>query len=508
MFALVPEFIAEKARHGRNAGRLAASSLSVDISGFTHLTESLVRHGKGGAEVLAGALRTVFAPLIADVYRQGGFVANFVGDGFTALFPHAHDEDRMRLQALAAAWSICKQAANRVLIATPFGEFRFPIKAVLAEGMVDWTIWKSERIWGEQSAAFLFTGDGITDCMSGDAVAQPGEVVLSALAAQSLRRLLGEQAQLVSLGGPQPRFRLAGLSGTLPEPGKLPSKAKLDSAPFYSQSQFDSRSPGEFRPTLSMFLHLKQAPHAQFMEKMFQVLALYDGYLCRLDPHPLPESGPRLVLFWGAPTSHERDVERGLDFILDLRRAGGIPLRTGITYEVAFSGFVGAPQRQEFTCYGSRVNLAARQMDAAGWDEIWLDEQTVSRVSPAFETETPFERRFKGFSQPRPIYRLVGRREVRLAPKYPGRLVGRESALSDLQTALLPVLDGRFAGVITLRGETGSGKSRLAHTLLHTWPGAQACQVFVAQSDEVVSRSLGPLRTLLRRRFGLLNMQD
>lgn len=84
---LIPDTILENLRRGQLNGGFHAAAMSVDISGFTALAETLVQHGQAGAELLTQVLDKVLSPLIREVYEQGGFVAYFAGDSLTALFP-------------------------------------------------------------------------------------------------------------------------------------------------------------------------------------------------------------------------------------------------------------------------------------------------------------------------------------------------------------------------------------------------------------------------------------
>ena len=77
-------------RHAMAAGRELSSetqgaALFADISGFTPLTEALVRSlgPQRGAEELTGYLDRVFHPLIAQLDDFGGDVIYFSGDAIT-----------------------------------------------------------------------------------------------------------------------------------------------------------------------------------------------------------------------------------------------------------------------------------------------------------------------------------------------------------------------------------------------------------------------------------------
>jgi hypothetical protein len=52
-YNLVPHFIIENYAKNEYNGRFYAGALFVDISGFSALTDQLMKHGQHGAEVLA-----------------------------------------------------------------------------------------------------------------------------------------------------------------------------------------------------------------------------------------------------------------------------------------------------------------------------------------------------------------------------------------------------------------------------------------------------------------------
>src|SRR5690606_34055373 len=132
----------------------------------------------------------------------------------------------------------------------------------------------------------------------------------------------------------------------------------------------------------------------------------------------------------------------------------------GVTYGVAYAGFVGASLREEYTCYGLSVNLAARQMAAAAWGDVWLDAETAWRAAARFEIALVGRREFKGVDEAQPVFTLLERRDAKRAART-ATPVGRVPELEALAAAVQPILDGKFGGVITVTGDAGIGKSRL-----------------------------------------------
>ena len=62
-------FIQENYRAGRLQGRIRAATMFIDLSGFTRLTEKLMRQGGAeGAEELSNTLNFIFRPTVELVY--------------------------------------------------------------------------------------------------------------------------------------------------------------------------------------------------------------------------------------------------------------------------------------------------------------------------------------------------------------------------------------------------------------------------------------------------------
>ena len=124
---LIPHFVHEQFQAQNHGGRFQAATLFVDISGFTPLTETLMRHRKDGAEVLTGALNRIFGPLVSEVYAHGGFISTFAGDAFTALFPLTPGDDAP-LGALRTAFAVQRFFAQEGRVQTRYGQFEMGVR--------------------------------------------------------------------------------------------------------------------------------------------------------------------------------------------------------------------------------------------------------------------------------------------------------------------------------------------------------------------------------------------
>ena len=432
-----------------------------------------------------------------------------------------------------AALEAKKHMAKAKQVETEFGLFHFVVKISMAWGLVEWFVWQNEQDHAlKQRCAYAFLGDAIDRAFASDALAQPDQIILdsalcdqlpptiqwthldqaagllhaidhhheNSLAQQNLEQNLDNRSSVR-----QTRQRHSNLE-------KNPEKSQAEAAPipqkemanFYPSQLLESQLRGEFRPIVTLFLGMQTLPAPQTkadpMPRLLTLLDQYGGFLCRVDRS---QSANRLLIFWGAPVSYENNLERALEFCLALRRSITIPIRAGITYQIGYAGFIGAKQRGEYTCYGSHVNLAARQMFSASWNEIWLDQDTAQRVSHTFDISPIGELDFKGFVNPQPVFKLNGLREVPTEQFFNGKICGRDQELRTLQEAIEPVFDGKFAGFVAVTGEAGIGKSRLLHEIIQsTRKLRNDIDLVHCQSDEILRHSLNPFRYHLRSYFG------
>lgn len=496
---LVNHFSLGKYASGESGGRFDCTALFIDISGFSTITSTLMQHGQHGAEVLAIVMRAIFEPLVHSVYEQGGFIVGLAGDAFTALFPGVEVQDA--LHGMAAAWSMQSHMVVNAHQKTPYGEFIFAAKVGLAYGETYWGILTSEN---QARAIDYFQGSAIDGCAAAEHLAGSGEIILS----PRLYTLLSEWVEVIPASD---HYRVTGINRPLPAPQAidvpLPDLELM--ARFYPRSLLEQEISGEFRQTVNVFISLPtvrtEAQLRIFMRSFFALQDQYGGLLNRLD---FGDKGTNVLLFWGVPTSYENDIARALNFVLGLQMQTSIPLHAGITYRIAHAGFIGSELREEYTCFGLGVNLAARYMMAAPRGEIWVDVEVAKRAGGKFELELEGEMSFKGFSEKQPVYTLLEHKEGTEA-FFRGKLVGRQDELAQLRKFVAPLWDGQYAGILVVWGEAGLGKSRLVHAFQHSELfEATEVQWALCQSDQIVRTSLNPFRYWLRHYFNQSHTQS
>jgi predicted ATPase/class 3 adenylate cyclase len=502
MHRLVPQFILDNYQAGNYHGRFQAVGLLVDVTGFSTMTDALARQGMHGSEVLANGMRQVFDPMIQSVIEHGGYVVGFAGDAITALFPVAEPVAKAYSKAIAAALDIQEHRKNNADFVTPYGRFNISVKIGLGAGEARWRIVVAAD---GKRATYYFHGAAIDQAVSSLNLSSSGDIILSP-------DLYRASAGAVSGTRKGKGFLLTGYAGELPARTEIelplpdPEHLRL----FCSAEVSSHDLTGEFRPAVNLFIGIQpdadREMHLEsFIQQVFSLQDVYGGLFSRVD---IGDKGTNLLMFWGAPLAQENDVERALNFFLELLKESKAPLKAGITYRLAYAGYMGGSLQEEYTCYGWGVNLSARLMMAAGPGEMWVDEEIARRAGGRFNFQQMGQQKFKGFAREQNVFRLLERKEDDRAI-FSGEFVGREAELETLRSFIGPIWSGEFAGMLTVFGEPGIGKSRLVDAFKAS--GLFVRNKFywaVCQTDQIVRQSLNPFRYWLKRYFNITESMD
>ncbi|HEY3310045.1 MAG TPA: tetratricopeptide repeat protein [Anaerolineales bacterium] len=464
------------------------------------MADTLMGHGQHGAEVLAWMMRQVFDVLTNQILSQGGTITGFAGDSVTALFRDDDDPRSGMRRALAAAWGFQQALARQPNINTIYGSFPITAKAGLAHGTATWGIVMSRD---KKRASYYFSGEPVNGSAEAEHQAHSGEIILP-------QDIYQELADEINCSPMVPYYLVKGIQKAPPEPRTVVLDA-LDLETmhaFFPDILLKTNVPLEFRQVVNLFIQLSD-PSAEaleeFMEGLFEIQMHYGGLISRIDQG---DKGCNLLLFWGAPLAFENDIPRALHFVSDLRAQCKGEFKAGMTYYVSCAGFMGSDQREEYTCYGRGVNLAARFMTEASFGETWLDVRIASRAQNQFELEDIGERNFKGFAQKERVFKLH-RSKTSATISYQREMVGREDELRRLAGFVSPIWEGNFAGGLVILGEAGMGKSRLASEfrdsrLFKDHPTTWA----LCQTNQLLRKSLDPFRYWLSQYFDLTSTQD
>lgn len=499
MRLLLPTFIWQAQQAGQPAGRFPAVCLLADVSGFTPLTSTLMAYGPAGAEEVAKSLSHIFQPLVQTIYQQGGVLVGFAGDALKAVFPT--DQPQAPERAITAAWQMYQLGQTLGKIVTPWGEFQLTLKLCVAQGEVTWGIISTPA---GQAVSYV-EGRGLQHCFVMDEQTRPGELLVTQeLFQQAHPFITGEKrAEYQLVTAVEPAF----VAQFPPRPEPIPLPPAAIAHQFFPPLLWHTPIQGEFRHVVTVFINTHTFS-ADFITLVYRLLTTYGGYLCRIGRIGAQEqNGATFLLFWGAPISYENNVERALNFLGDLRLQAEEKWRAGMSSGLAYAGFVGGEGREEYTCYSPAVNLAARLMVAAGWRQIWLDQETAGAAGGYFQLQPQEEKLFKGFTQPQPVYELLEKLSLTTAlPKFTRPLVGREAELAQLTQWFMPLFYGRPGGGILITGEAGLGKSHLVDWFRQQLP--VPVWWFSCGTDPVLHTPLTPFRVWLRRYFALGSTAD
>ena len=188
--------------------------------------------------------------------------------------------------------------------------------------------------------------------------------------------------------------------------------------------------------------------------------------------------GDAIMAVFGLPLPHEDDALRAVraaagmqgalvkvNADLGLRYGVSLANRTGVnTGEVVANDDPTADQK---LVTGDAVNVTARLEQAAPENQIYLGDSTYRLVRDAVEVESVEPLELKGKAERVPAYRLVSVHGLDgYARRENSPIVGREEELAAVGEALEEAARTRSARLVTIIGDAGMGKSRLAREVI------------------------------------------
>lgn len=503
---LIPHFIQEQYQSGVFQGRIQAYTMFIDLSGFTPLTEDLMREGAKGAEQLSIILNEIFSPLVSLVYARGGFIPYYAGDAFTAIFPIEGTQNDP-IEFARTAVLLHELFSQREYQSEDFNvapihieEFTIGMRMGLSFGEVEW------GIVGNNHLSFYFKGLPIDSCAHCHIIAkaQKTDIVVDELLQNKLKEYAFELNEVV------PGFyridEKVDVKDIPLHPEEIPNLSEEIAKKFLPNAVVKYKQDGEFRTVIAVFISFKGLVDHKSLDH-FATLILeqmnnFSGYFKEID---FGDKGGVIMGFFGAPVSFENNLDRALEFILAVGneinnepQLAHIKFRAALSLGTAYTGIIGGKARCQYAAVGNRINLGARLMTYADWGDILVDGEIGKNRQYLFEHKGDIK--YKGIKGTVPTFKLIGRdREDQV--DYNSHLIGREEEFERLLNFSQPLFDGKSAGIAYLYGEAGIGKSRLLHELRQTLPTSKNIKWFICQADQTLKKPFNPFIYFLKNYF-------
>jgi class 3 adenylate cyclase/tetratricopeptide (TPR) repeat protein len=492
----VPRLVAGWGLDGPGHRTLPGSLVSVDISGFTALSERLEARGRIGAEELIRRISECYAGIIDLAHERGGDVLKFRGDALLLFFADEGHERR----AVAAASAMQTFVEENGEAQTSVGPVRLGMAAGIRSGATDFFL------VGSSHRELIVAGPAASEVLALEDAAGAGEVLVDATTAAVL--------ESDWLGGARGSARLVRRDAEIHAPPAPPSPPS---------GPVDDLLPGPLRELLvagaaepehrlavpafvkfagadSLIRDERDVAAARFAELGELVGGVADEFGITWLESDIDYDGGKFYLVAGAPVTGGDDEERMLVALRRIVSADVEPaLAAGVAGGHVFAGEIGSATRRTYAVMGDTVNLAARLAARAERGAILTTEQVLERSRRRFELHgQPFL--MKGKERPVTGYSVGAPLETRERDHDAIPLVDRHDEL-ELFRAAVDDARRRRTRMIELVGEAGIGKSRLVEELKLECAGFQQ---LVARGEQYASAtSYGAWRDLLRPLAGI-----
>jgi CheY-like chemotaxis protein/class 3 adenylate cyclase len=417
------------------------AALFADVSGFTPLTDALVKElgHQRGVEELVRQLNRVFSVLVAEVHAYHGSVTSFGGDAITAWFDENTGDQKTPpapLRALACALALQEVIRPFAELTTSGGQtISVGIKVIVAAGKVH------RFLPGDpgQQVMEALTGRVLDAIAFGDHLALRGEV----LAAKELADSLGDQLRHGEERGDEydgneekslehryvvvealhthvPKTPWPELPGGTLRPEQV--QAWLPDRVFEQVNAGQSDFLSQLRLATALFLHFAGIDYdgdeqaEEYLDRLTRrvpkTIREQDGQLLDLI---IGDKGSYFYAVFGAPVALENDVLRAVtaalelvDNLSDLFFVSDV--RIGLTRGLMRAGAYGSNTRRTYSALSDATNNAARLMMAAAEGDILVDNSVYKAASQDFEFEEMPPIQIKGRDERMAIYRPSGPR--------------------------------------------------------------------------------------------------
>jgi class 3 adenylate cyclase len=366
---------------------LDATLVSVDLSGFTALSERLAQKGKEGAEELILVVSGCFEGLIGIAARHGGDVLKFRGDALLLLFDGQGHAERACRAAAQMQWFIEQAAPSQSSVG--------PVSLTMSTGVHSGTVHVFAA--GTSHRELIVTGPAASETIRLESDAAPGEVLLSAATAALLDNgWLGAARE----NGRLLRLEPAAAEAGTPSPAPIELQAPEEYLPAPLRSALAGGVEPEHRHIVAAFVKFSGVEgvlamngvdelHARLARLAEATGSAADELGLTWLESDIDVDGGQLYLTGGAPASTGDDEDAMLHALRRIVAADtGLAVRAGVNSGVAFAGDVGASTRRTYAVTGDTVNLAARLTARAAVGEVLATSTVLDASTTHYATQS------------------------------------------------------------------------------------------------------------------------
>ena len=461
--------------------RSSGTALFADLSGYTHLSAELTQHlgAEAGVALLAHTLNKIYNSLIGQVHRFGGVVLTFAGDAITCWFPADVGE-----RAIACAQRMQRDMQPFGRLVTPSGaSVPLQIKISIASG-------KGRRlvIGDPKYKQFdILIGSVLDKVAIGNKSADRGETIVTE---SILKRLELENKVKRWRVVEGVRYGVIRFSTHSLEVAPWPeidgeNRDPIIWKPWLLDMNYERLVAGqsdylpEIRPVGAIFVRFYGFDYQydpkielklnQYISAVQEIIHRFGGHLLQII---FGDKGSFFYASFGTPSSHTHDDLRIVLAALSLRNLQKRfkdldQQQIGISYGPMYAGPYGSPSRQTFGIIGPEANVAARLMLEAKNGQILIPQTLASQLNERIWLQYLGFTYIQGLRRSIKLFNVLDR-----IPNLPSQLLkryarppqGRKGELKQISQTWHNTANSPGA-YITLLGESGSGKSHIAHTL-------------------------------------------
>ena len=438
----------------------AGATLFVDMSNYTSLAETLCREGSDGREKLSQVLNQIFSQHVDCIYRAGGEIASFMGDGVLAFWPARTISINDALTRADQCATELHQAQTRLAATSDI----FPDLHI---GVAAGELWAArlggvDHVWHQ-----ILAGQAAREAFNAGNRARPGETIV--VQGEGLSSPL--DVKPAGLEEYQATFAQH-------QPSHHPPEDQEDGhANFVPRvirdwwSDEKRRWLPQVRMITALFVKINKLP-AEHDDNLPDYQRAITALQRAIRPYSassgtliVDDKGLVFKLYFGMPyNSHRNDDAQALQAALSIQSAlSAIDLSVdiGLANGEGICMPIGGHERMEYTTIGRFAHLAARLMDAPGKTVLCTSDVAAKADRDAELAECP-PLSLKGVDGPVPVFSAEA---MRPASKERHPLIGREAEIALIDDHLNRLRSGE-GGVLYIVGDAGIGKTALINHLI------------------------------------------